>query len=117
MNRSAAIRSWPRASMLRPSSVASRAWAADSSSGRMAGGSPGPGISCVGISGRLTSVGSGITDPRIQHAVQDIGDEVEEDDDRGRDHEPGLDDVDVRAHRAGQPGVEELAEALPAEDD
>src|ERR1700729_2829232 len=118
MNRSAAIRSWLRASTLSPCSLASCARAA-ASSGRFSGGLP-PGTGRLGGSGAcegLTPVGSGITDPRIEYAVQHVGDQVEEDDDRGRDHEPGLDDVDVRAHRAGQPGVEELAEALPAEDD
>src|SRR5271157_5913307 len=43
-------------------------------------------------SGSVTCSGtkeSGIADPRVQHAVEDVGGEVEEDDEGGRDQQVG----------------------------
>src|SRR4051794_7097765 len=55
---------------------------------------------------------SGIADPRVEQAVEQVGDEVEQDDERGSDEQPRLHGVDVALLDRGQ---QERAGALPLE--
>src|SRR5580692_7328049 len=97
--RSVAIFSWLRLLMVRPS------WAAS--------GSPGVSLS----EDRSSGGGSGIADPRVKQSVSQVCDDVEDDHGGGRNQQPGLHHVHVRAYRAGQAAEQEAAHALPAERD
>src|ERR1051326_6741717 len=60
---------------------------------------------------------SPIAGARGGDAVEDVGEEVEEHDHPGGDHEPGLHGVDVGRERPLQSPEQELSHPLPAEDD
>src|ERR1700722_13922405 len=63
---------------------------------------------------KFSRTSSGIADPRVEHAVEDVGQQVEEDDEGGRDHQVGQHDVDVEG---GDAGDVPRPEALQAEDE
>src|SRR5215212_3792640 len=73
---------------------------------------PSPVVPAAGrVSGGRGRV-SAIADPRVQHRVQHVRDEIEQHHDHSRHHQPGQQDVDVGLHHSlDQQG----AHALPGE--
>src|ERR1700753_2624883 len=58
---------------------------------------------------------SGKSDPRVEHGVEDVGDDVEAESGGRRHDQPGLHRADVGGDRAGEALQEKLAHAVPAE--
>src|SRR5580692_8576779 len=52
---------------------------------------------------------SGKANPRVEHGVEHVGENIEHDDGGGGNHQPRLHDLGVRTDRPGQPLIQELA--------
>src|SRR4051794_18024510 len=50
---------------------------------------------CVVVMGTSLAAGSTQPDPRVEHGVEQVGDQVEQDDEERAHHQPAEDDVDV----------------------
>src|SRR5579862_9949972 len=82
---------WLRATSSSPSAAAAPA---SVSSGGGATSPPGE-VGPIGVSTRTGTLGSVIADPRVEEAVEDVGDQVEDHDRRGDDDQIAHDRVDV----------------------
>src|ERR1700761_4270485 len=116
-NRLAAIRSWPRLGAA-ISSISAPAFAPGTGAAMAV---LSPGSTAARNSGSVPDCApgwvSGKANPRVEHGVEHVGENVEHDDGGGDDHQPRLHDARVWAHRPGQSLVQELAHPVPAEGD
>src|SRR5436190_19616792 len=98
-------------------SVWLRARTVNSRSGAAATPAPGcgPEGTLVSVGASFASVGGRlvIANPRVEYAVQQVGDQVEDDDDQSRDKQPTGDRISIVVADRSQ---QEIAHAVPLED-